>query len=98
MCFGGAGGEGSTVEPSKELDQDWESEEAEGRVFSFKECRGGTQTAGTVSKNGHVEATGTCWAEHFLISGRFKSHFAPRHLSWESKHPRGAICSRRDCE
>lgn len=33
VCFGGAGGEGSAVEPSKEVDQDWESKRSREEHF-----------------------------------------------------------------
>lgn len=56
---------------------------------------GRIQTARIMSKNENVEVTGKCSlirARHFLVSGRFKSCLAHRHLFWEIQHAQDAIC------
>lgn len=103
--WGWSWGEGPLWSPAKRSSGTGAQKKPEKSIF-IQVVRGRTQIARTVRKNENVEATGRChliratfprtWAKYFLISGRFKSHLAHRHLFWEIKHPQDAICFSRE--
>lgn len=62
---------------SKEMDQVWESKEVKGRTFSFRQRRGRTQVAGSMSKSQSAEAAEKSWAEAFGMPGRVSGRLLP---------------------